>query len=189
MNKYEKILTEPGDPQVKKCRKEFFAKSIHKIRSRRGVSLFEKIPFGRTCRDAMVPFKYCNCKQQTELTKNETVFMYEEKLRFNQIAIVLMDKLNAITEPVRSLCEPFKLERVGQVHSYVYDNQKIYKFEISTSPGKADFEAVLKIVNTTTVELVGKIIRSSRYGNQSKCVEDMDDYKEYCFCKKKLIKQ
>jgi hypothetical protein len=184
MNKYGQILTEPNDPQVKKCRKEFFAKSIHKIRSRRGISLFEKIPYSRSCRDAMVPFQYCNCKDQTELTKNETVFVKEQNLRFKQIAIVLMDKLNALTDPVRSLCEPFKFVNVGRVHSFLYNNQKIYKFEIVTTPGKAVFEAHFTMPNRTDVELYGKIIRTSRYGDQSKCVADNDDYKEYCYCKK-----
>jgi hypothetical protein len=185
MNKYGRIASEPNDPQVRKCRAEFFAKSEHKIRSRRGVSLFERIASRRTCRDAMVPFEYCNCRHQTDLTNDESTFIKGEKVKFSQTAILLVEKINVLTDKVRSLCEPFKLVSVHAVRSYIYNGDKIYFFHVSTEPGEAMFDAYFTMPNSTSIELVGKIIRSSRYGNQSACVDEYEQYKEYCFCKNK----
>jgi hypothetical protein len=106
------VLTHPSDPQVKTCRAKYFAKSVHKVRSRRGVSLFEKIPADRDCNEAMVPFVYCNCKNQVDLTRNESLFISNERASFVQVGGLIVDKLNSIVDVIREKCTPFKLESV-----------------------------------------------------------------------------
>jgi hypothetical protein len=132
----------------------------------------------------MVPFEYCNRKNHIDISKNEADFIKEEKLRFAQVAILFMEKLNAITDDVRSLCEPFNLNSLGKVHRFIYNGEKIYKFEFLATSGEAKFNVFFKLPNLTSVDLAGRFVRSSKYGNQSSCV-DQDQYKEFCFCKKK----
>ena len=56
-----------------------------------------------------------------------------------------------------------------------------YQFSILAQPGDAIFEATLEI-NRKGISVIGKIIRSSRYGNQSHCVNDAY-LKNFCFCR------
>jgi hypothetical protein len=179
-NKYKKLLEKPFDSQFRKCR-EYFSKSEPKIRSLRGVSLFENIPSRRTCRDAMAPLVYCTCNHQVDITQDETQFIKESKLSFNDTALLIVQKLNSIADEYRKKCQPFEFKSIRTIKRLTIDKQLIYKFSLVTTPADAEFDSFFKPVNATTVELVGKIIRTSLYGRQSECIFDPKLY-GFCYC-------
>ena len=55
----------------KELDKRQFSVNDKKTRYLRGISLFEKIPVDRTCKDALIPDNYCSCYSETEITENE----------------------------------------------------------------------------------------------------------------------
>ncbi len=186
INKFKRMLTDPNDRQVKKCRDEHMAKSVQKIRSRRGVSLFEKIPLNRNCKEAMVPFEYCNCKNQIDLTRNQTQFVSSENMNFTRAGELLVKRLNSLADEIRDMCIPFKLASVDRVYLFrVGPNSRVYQFSFKTSPGRALFESHFRIVSANSLELVGKIIRIDSYEEQSGCLT-MSKFMGYCYCKKNM---
>jgi hypothetical protein len=182
LNKHKKMLEQPFDSQVRKCR-DYFSKSDHKIRSLRGVSLFENIESTRSCLEAMVPFAYCNCNHQVDLTRNETHFKQESKLRFKEAAKLIVNKLNSITDDYRSLCQPFEFKSIKTVKRLIMNKELIYKFNFLTTPVDAEFQSSVKIINGTTLEFVGKIVRTSIYGRQSECIKE-HKIQGFCYCRK-----
>ena len=80
MNKHDRLLFSPSGDEAKKCR-EYFEKSDPKVRSLRGVSIFENIPLERKCDDAIISIKYCSCNKQTVL-KKDAKFMAEHGMNF-----------------------------------------------------------------------------------------------------------
>jgi hypothetical protein len=182
MNKHKKLLEGPFDSQSKKCRR-YFSESDYKTRSMRGVSLFENVQPTRSCYDAMVPFVYCNCNHQVDLTRNETQFVQHSRLEFKQAAAMIIDRLNTIAESHRNACTPFEYKSIKSVKRLGMNKDFIYKFSFITEPAKAEFQSSIKIVNQTSIELVGKIVRTSVYGKQSDCVKDPKLH-GFCYCRK-----
>jgi hypothetical protein len=180
-NKYKKLLEDPNDAQVRKCR-EYFSKSDHKIRSLRGVSHFENVELIRTCRETMVPFVYCRCTQFLDLTKNEKEFIKDAGLTFKEATWLIIDKINSMTDDCRDKCEPFKFKSIKSVNEIVYNDERIYKIKFLTTPGEAEFIATVRINSSKSIELFNKIIRSSIYGKQSECMSKAELY-GFCFCK------
>jgi hypothetical protein len=185
LNKYKKLLEDPSDSQARKCR-EYFSKSEPKIRSLRGVSLFENIPSNRTCRDAMVPFIFCNCNYQVDITQNETHFIKETQIKYNETVLLVIKKLNAMADTYRKECQPFEFKSVKTVKRLTIKKDLIYEFSFVTMPADAEFQSSVKVINATTVELVGKIIRTSLYGKQSECIKE-HKMQGFCYCRKQVV--
>lgn len=190
INKHRKLLDDTEDSQVKKCR-EYFSKSDFKIRSLRGISLFEEIPSDRTCSDAMVPINYCGCKKEIPFN-NEARFIQETKLRFSQIATFFKNNLKSMIDAVQSKCIPFEFDRIVSAKKIVNKEKNFYQFNILFQPGNAEFDATFNIFKShfspfnifksANISLIGVINRVSIYGNQSNCLSE-HKYYGYCYCK------
>jgi hypothetical protein len=190
MNKNERLLTEPDNVQVKRCRGEYFAKSVYNVRSLRGVSLFEKIPFNRTCKEAMTPFIYCNCKNETDITALEDQFLQETRLKYEQVFESILKKLNSMTEEARDDCEEFVAKEILSIRRYLYNSEFVYMFEVGVMPGAARFQVHFKVVGdegSRILEFIGDLTRTTRYREQALCV-DGEVFEQYCVCTMKALK-
>jgi hypothetical protein len=180
--KYPKILYDLNSNDVKMCRNEYFAQSDYRIRNKRGVSLFEKIPEDRTCSDALIPINYCQCNQEAVLN-DELLLKRETGLDLGQLSEYVKRELNAITKHLRDQCKEFKVQKIKTIKKILYDNKKFLKVLILFQPGDAEFEAILINVNNSNhISIVGNINRISLYGKQSVCMTE-NKYLPYCFCK------
>ncbi len=181
LNKYKKLLEDPQNGQVRKCR-EYFSKSNHKIRSLRGVSLFENLESIRTCREAMVPFAYCRCNQFADLTKNEECFIRDAGLTFKESIMLVIREINSMTDNYRDKCELFEFKSIKSLNEFKCNSERIYKIKFLTTPGEAEFIATVRIKNRTSIEPFSKIIRSSINAKQSNCMIKSELH-GFCFCK------
>lgn len=187
INKYpDELIDNSEGYNSRKCR-EYFAKSQPQVRSQRGVSVFEKLSFNRTCTEALVTPGYCNCKNLITIN-NETEYKEQTGLSFDQTAAYVMAKINEIADKVRDKCEPFRLDKVEGVTKIIRRNMDTlaYKIDLLCQPAGAKFDVMFKInkQSSTPLELIGKMIRANRYGSQSDCVSsESDKYSGFCYCK------
>jgi uncharacterized membrane protein len=86
---------------------------------------------------------------------------------------------------VREKCELFSFQSIINVKKMITESSNVFKLSLKVSPGKAEFQSVVRFVNGSLIELVGKIIRVSVYGRQSECMTEAA-FLGYCFCKKEL---
>lgn len=187
INKYpEQMIEKMASSKAKKCR-DYFRNSQPQVRSQRGVSVMEKMNYDRTCTDALIPTGYCNCKQLIDI-KNETEYTLQTGLNFNETTKFVMTKLNEITDDPRDKCEAFRLDKVDSIMRMIRMNEKdlAYKISFRCQPGDAVFQANLKLAGHKSLQLIGKLIRLSKYGNQSACMTE-HKYYGYCYCKTKLV--
>ncbi len=186
LNKNSQLKTRPEAGQALKCRSKYFAESYPKIRSRRGISLFETIPLNRTCQQALIPLSYCNCVQKTALL-SESDFFALTKVNYKQIGDFITNELNLIANEFRSKCELFVLEAILSANKLSYFDSEYFEFTLKYQPGNSTFETSILVNDKENNELKihDRIFRVSRYGTQSSCMTD-SKYFGFCFCKKSL---
>ena len=145
----------------------------------RGISLFEKIPVNRTCKDALIPDNYCVCFEEKKI--NEIEFKEKYNLNFDNVVDFILDYVNNLTAYVRSICVPFKKSELKLVKT---SSKNCFLFLVLFQPGDAWFESTvhIDIKKNNSLSILGKIIRASLYANQSNCVQDVV-LKNYCYCK------
>ena len=165
-----------------KCNEKFRI-NIPNDRNYRGISLFEEIPMNRSCKDALIPNVCCNCFSRKNLTEQELVT--ETGSTFDQVAKMILVKLNDITKNERNKCMEFKLEKIASIKKMIVNNIVVYTCVLVAQPGDAWFETNLKLsshnLKKKILNIHGLPSRLSAYGNQSHCVND-PILVNYCFC-------
>ena len=166
------------------CRK-YFQQNTNAVRSKRGMSLFEKIPSDRSCKDALIPNVYCLCNQLMDIS--HSAFFKETNITVNETAVkFVIEHIHSITGKFRSKCVPYMLEKVVSVKKFEFDN--LYQFLVLLQPGNSLFQSVLKVdqgnkTSSSSRIVVTNSVRLSSYSNQSWCLESK--FVGFCFCKKK----
>ena len=162
------------------------------FRTLRGISLFERVPLNRSCRDAIIPLKCCSCFRPMELSSDELVS--ETGVSSPEAAArIAIDSINELVAS-RTLaadhrdCVPFALERIVAIKRMQIgdDVLRIYVLTIVAQPGDAWFDAQLRLVERGTLRVQSVPARLSRYGTQSHCVSDDSLLANYCFCRDML---
>ncbi|XP_066271690.1 uncharacterized protein [Branchiostoma lanceolatum] len=132
----------------------------------RAISLFSQIPANRTCQDAGIETHSCSCLQWKSIPPEGGLAM--------KVAQFLVEHINALTKPYRSLCHQLALKNVTHAETAEPDNQngiayRDVQITMETVPGHALFEA--------TVHMTQKL------GNDSLAVtSDSSRIKEYGLC-------
>lgn len=162
-----------------------FRKNTAKIRSERGISLFEPIPSTRSCSDALIPDAFCSCFRQENISEVE--FEMDTTESFKSTAGFILAQINHLTDSVRAKCHQFRLERIVSFKKLVINRIKMYAVVLVSQPGDAWFEASLKLEENKRkgqfgrLKLNGDPIRLSAYGNQSHCIKH-PTLVNFCFC-------
>ena len=158
----------------------------HGERTKKGVSLFSPISFGRTCADADIPGHYCTCQSWTQLNSNS--------IDVRNIVKGVVTKLNKKTTRHSKKCAQLSLHTVNAAK--LSNNKRIvkkqvhrhYRFQLQTKPGFGLFDVSVWVnENYTNWESHGLILlddaisRINRYDNQSWCVNGLT-LKKLCYC-------
>lgn len=147
------------------------------FKSKHGISLFSKIPFSRTCKEASILLYWCTCNYHS-LHSNSKIL--NEKL-----AATFLNHLNSVLKKYRHVCAKLHLHSVVSSVQLLPRNEYILEHivVIQTKPGTGKFEATIEQYNRNqTFVVVSDVDRLNRYGNQSRCVRNTL-IKKLCFCK------
>jgi hypothetical protein len=172
------------DPSNAKCRNQF-KNSFKNIQGLRGISLFEQIPNSRSCLDALIPNVYCTCNQRADM--NETEFIADTGKTYEIIKVQSMSAINSYAKSFRSKCALFKYVKLLTAKKKSFSSMLFYEFRYKVEPGDAIFAVYYRIYflnvkkEDQKLEQYLKVVRLSRYGNQSKCMSDKN-LMGYCFC-------
>jgi hypothetical protein len=169
------------DPSNTKCRNQF-KKSFKNIQGLRGISLFEQIPNSRSCLDALIPNIYCTCNQRADM--NETEFISDTNRTYEIIQVESMKAINSYTNSVRSKCALFQFDQLLTAKKRRFFTILFYEFRYKVQPGDAIFAVYYrKFFKDQKFEQYLKVVRLSKYGNQSNCMLNKK-LMGYCYCKK-----
>ncbi|XP_066974895.1 uncharacterized protein [Macrobrachium rosenbergii] len=146
-----------------------------------GQSLFQEVPFNRTCEHAGIPDKFCSCQDTEEVDPNDR--------RLHEAADSAVQALNEGLKAFPN-CSVLSLDKVigGRIGrpkeapaaSYKYTVFVDYIVMFVTKPGGGEMEARLQL-HADRYHLMSDVSRINRYGNQSHCIQDVN-YVKYCFC-------
>lgn len=161
-----------------------------------GISLFREIPASRSCVDATISDVYCPCYTSVRVSSDDE--------RIEQSAHLVVDRINDILKEVRSKCAQVKYdsihhaslifpdmqrdlsqERGFSLRGYFLKVESATRFLISlrTQPGNALFEARVDYKNPNDIKILGDVLRTNAYGNQSSCIDRADRTRRlYCYC-------
>jgi hypothetical protein len=163
------------------CSEQFY---INKKDDRnfRGISLLEQVPRDRSCEDAYIPNRECNCFNSKEI--NEDEFKNETNETFHSASAKILHFINNLTETVRSKCEPFRIKKIVSFKKMLVNKFNLYVSVLIMEPGDAWFETNLKLKTSHRSELdIYKVPnRISAYGKQSYCVNN-SFLENYCYCR------
>jgi hypothetical protein len=184
LNKYPNKVTNND-----KCRSRFRENS-HKIRSKRGISLFENIPMNRSCVDALINSDECRCRIKIEsLTDHQ--FQLETKYSVELINNYLVDILRNKTSEYRKKCALYTFDKlVHHKKRIISNNEIVYEFVIVVQPYDSKFQFDLKIESSkkgdddNKIRLLNdpKIERLSRYGKTAECIKNDPQLMNFCYC-------
>ncbi|CAG5121545.1 unnamed protein product [Candidula unifasciata] len=149
---------------------------------RHGISLFEKIPWDRTCKDASIPLEYCMCGytglEELNITSNMSM----------TLSNLVVKAINSKTD--KKACAVFELHHIIRVLkiSITDTNSKkertIFKVKLETTPGNVMFEANVYADDSTRDLKVGNDInRLNLYKGQADCVSNAL-LRPFCYCKR-----
>jgi len=160
------------------CQQQFRTNS-NTNRNYRGISIFSDIPVNRSCADAFIPSKCCNCFNNKEITELDFI-KHSNGESFLDVSLKVVDHINELTRIERKKCVPFKLNQMISFKRLIINNIEIFKSVIVLEPGTAWFESNFRFVNKL-FRLYDNPSRLSPYGNQSICIKD-PILVNYCFC-------
>ncbi|BFZ21898.1 hypothetical protein BsWGS_24937 [Bradybaena similaris] len=151
---------------------------------RHGISLFKKIPWDRTCKDASIPLGYCLCGYKG-LKKLNVTSEISQSLA-NLVVIALNSKID------KTVCADLKLLKIISVLKIAINenNSKLgrtlFKVKLKTTPGNTIFEAnVYKDLNSRYWKIESDINRLNLYNGQNDCT-NIAAVKPFCYCKNLL---
>jgi hypothetical protein len=146
------------------------------------VSLFQEVPYNRSCDDTGISPHWCTCTQyQTMSATGDTVvaaanFVLSEIQSRLRNAAPRTDKFKK--------CADLRLNRLVNARGRAHDSEhKDYVVLIETVPGYALFEATVRHLTKTRdkFQILGIVSRINAYWSQSSCVDDLV-LKMYCYC-------
>ncbi|XP_063699762.1 uncharacterized protein LOC134830271 [Culicoides brevitarsis] len=166
-------------------------------------SLFDEVPYNRSCSDAQITQHWCTCipyeksdksspevkdavKFAIQVINNELEAYKKANSRTTHITTTTtISGNNATAAPFYSnKCSKLKLKKISnaKIAKIPSDNVTYYLVVFEVYPGGGEFEATVKYNVKTSHQLTGSISRLNAYGNQGYCVND-DNLKKYCYCK------
>ena len=166
----------------------------------RGISLFSKILFDRTCDNAGILPHWCACSQYTNVSVQNGSVVNSAK--------ALVDYINTKLNTFHNICHTLELGETASALEVVptelllrFDESKHdvikkkviygdrvspivdYQVTIRTLPGNGTFEGTIRHNEKFDEYLVvGEVSRIDLYGNQSACM-DSASLKKLCYCR------
>ncbi|XP_019865753.2 uncharacterized protein LOC109594928 [Aethina tumida] len=139
------------------------------------MSLFENIPFERSCFETGIPEEYCTCANY------HNVILQKEQL--SKFSTLLINNLNKLIEK-NAQCMYYNLSKITSVDvSDENPNKHLhYVIRFVTFPF-AVFEGSI-YATKQSISVSKEFSRLDEYGSKSNCVDD-SILRKYCYCKSK----
>ncbi|KAG8331498.1 hypothetical protein J6590_039844 [Homalodisca vitripennis] len=144
------------------------------------VSMFDEVPWNRSCRDVGVTEHWCTCSEYRTLSTEGNSVRSMVRFTVGEINRLLEDGREMLKNNTR--CAKLTVKRVLSVRSKVYERKLGYDEYVvlfETLPGQALFEAT--VGHSGQFKLLGSVSRINTFGSESKCVLDAI-LKKYCYC-------
>jgi hypothetical protein len=166
-----------------------FGQSFWNVRSLRGLSLFKEIPSNRSCRDALISNRFCNCFKQNLITIEQ--LQLETGQSLSSIEMVIIDHINSMTAKYQHLCEMYRnIEKFVTINKSFKNNSIVYKLTIIMEKFHSWFDVTLNWEsNKSYLTIYGDSVRLDAYGNQADCLNSqlndnsISKIKNFCYCK------
>lgn len=147
-------------------------------------SLFQEIPWNRSCDDTSIAAHWCTCAPYKIHDKNE-------KLVKKAVQYVIDDVNNSLknfthnNDGKHRLCAYLKLKTISYSRKAEYldahDPYDDYIVAFQVSPSNGWFESTVRYwIVSHKFEISGSVSRLDRYESQSKCMKT--DLRKYCYC-------
>lgn len=159
----------------------------------RGISFFREIPEKRSCDDAAIPGDYCVCNSYDQMDAGSTVSKDVAQFLVSYINQVLSKQGDKCAKLQISLIKDFflvnsNLQRRKENEEFTFRNifisdteDKKFLSVFETVPGHALFEATVSTNKKGSYDVIGRVNRVNKYGNQSWCIENKFA-KPLCYC-------
>ncbi|BFZ21855.1 hypothetical protein BsWGS_24894 [Bradybaena similaris] len=143
-----------------------------------GISLLDKVPWDRTCKDALIPSDFCLCGYKG-VKEIDLASQLSEAL-----AKLVVEALNSKTD--KKVCAVYKLKKLIRILKSSFKERKeastVYKVKLEVNPGKSLFEANVYETKNGTEWIVGsEIDRLNLYRGQADCLE-FPTFRPFCYC-------
>lgn len=176
-------------------------------RTRRPLSLFQRIFDNRTCFDAGIPLHWCVCRgngwgdgvyqeanSYDDWTNLQRIHLGNDEIQ--DAVQYAVDSMNYHLIGQRS-CSTLTLDTITDAFFTDFDSDDeelgllkptnakgekvgILRISFVTNPGKGSFEATLLRHGVGPWKLTEQVVRTNEYGDQSNCVEQ--EFKPFCYC-------
>ncbi|XP_066929125.1 uncharacterized protein [Clytia hemisphaerica] len=147
-----------------------------KYKTQRGISLFDEIPWNRTCTTAGIPQLYCPCYNKPKETVIDTPLS-------KKLADIMVQHINLMLSKrkLNVKCATLKLDSIRQV-TLMNENgdEVLYKVLIRATPGGGLFEGLVTKNKDSFSIPDGAVSRLNLYGRQGKCIKS--GFQKYCYC-------
>lgn len=135
-------------------------------------SLFYEIPQNRSCAEAGISDQWCACNsfEKIEISLSKV----EKAVNFS------INELNLKIAPYK-ICATFKLNKILKFYENFHQNILLLVFEVLPSFGVMEATIKCKNQECNEFEIIGEILRISRYGNEGSCMNDAI-LEKHCYC-------
>ncbi|XP_054716536.1 uncharacterized protein LOC129225988 [Uloborus diversus] len=163
-----------------------------------GLSLMDKIPNSRTCKDANILPHWCPCQLLHDVSVNDSVVL--------KCATSVIQQMNKKLKPFAKSCAVLELAEVSDAryrqlnddvlrfvkHERIVINREVvlgkknegirdYLITLVAKPSQGVFESTVRHRIKQDKFEVLDISRINAYGNQSSCIES-SEMRKYCYC-------
>ncbi|KAF6204347.1 hypothetical protein GE061_002688 [Apolygus lucorum] len=145
-------------------------------------SLFEEVPWNRSCADAGITEHWCTCAEYKTLSTESNAVRVIAKFVVDQINLVAANYSRFLDNG--TFCSKLRAKRVLSLRSKLFSKSSGYQeyvILVQTVPGDAMFEATIS--HNYTMKIMDTISRINSYSSQSTCMNDAYA-KKYCYCVK-----
>lgn len=167
----------------------------------RGISLFQPLPTDRSCAEAWIPENYCPCYTSVSVDLDSPIvhkiaqqMVQDLNKRLQHLQECVQLTLNKVRD-VGKISQPLQVtetEGTGLTGILFFkakppdlDHSQRYEISIETKPGLGTFEATYIAYNEEQFALMGDIVRTNKYGDQSDCITEKL-LRPICYCQHHL---
>jgi hypothetical protein len=143
-------------------------------------SLFEEVPWNRSCQDVGVTGHWCTCSEYKTISTDAEPVQRMVEFVLNELNKILDGGTQYLGNGTR--CAKLETNRILSVRRKVVAfnmGYEEYVILFETSPNDGLFEASIKYKNT--FQLIDTVSRVNAYGNQSRCMNEAT-LQKYCYC-------
>lgn len=151
------------------------------------MSIFEKVPWNRTCEEAGIDTHWCVCTPYQMMDKNLDII----SKAVNYVLDYLNQMLDKETRSVNNepLCAMLKLKEImsARKSENVETNSVDFLIVFKSLPANAVLESTVRYSHSAkNFKVLGSVSRISEYSDEGSCIT-VNHLRKYCYCLRRKI--